>query len=281
MKNKILNYNSWGDIQEGNKGFDKIANWMSKNFGGSVSKLDSLISDMRTSENLYVDEWEDITTDIDSLEIERSQTKNDPAEIKRIERIIERKKSLMSALDKKHEKDLEVFKGKASEIFGKNIRLKDYWNTEMIRVESEIAEDIYNKTKELSSGLESDKLYKKYKDSMERSRDKDIEFKKKYGSFITARSNSNVSQFSLDPYINMDLKSFEAKVKGMDKLEIVKIVNYLRRERNERYATMDTEKASLESANTSPDKIKAMTESYMKQIRDLRTKITISKRYEK
>ena len=51
---------------------------------------------------------------------------NDPAEIKRIERIIERKKSLMSALDKKHEKDLEVFKGKASEIFGKNIQNEEY-----------------------------------------------------------------------------------------------------------------------------------------------------------
>ena len=281
MKNKILNYDSWGDIQEGNKGFDKIANWMSKNFGGGVSKLDSLISDMRTSENEYVDEWEDITTDIDSLEVEKSQTKSDPAEMKKIERIIERKKGLLSALDKKQEKDLAEFKSKAEDIFGKNIRLKDYWNTEMTRLESEIAEDLYNKAKDLSSKSESDKLYRKYKDSLDRSRDKDSEFRKKYGSFVTARSNSNISQFSLDPYINMDLKSFEERVKGMDNSEVSKLIKYIRRERNERYASMDTEKASMESAKAPDNKIKEMTERYMKQIRDLRTKITISKRYEK
>jgi hypothetical protein len=91
-----LKFNEWSSLNEAGI-FDKIKNWLSGTFGGSIDSLDKLANEYRSAELEYVEKWEDINVEIDKLDLERSQTKSDPAEIKRIENELGDK---LAALDK-------------------------------------------------------------------------------------------------------------------------------------------------------------------------------------
>ena len=82
---------------------EKIVNWLSSNFGGSVSEIDGLLSKVASIETQYVQDWNDIQTDIDSLEVRKAQTKADAAELKKLERMIDRNKKIVGCFTKKKE----------------------------------------------------------------------------------------------------------------------------------------------------------------------------------
>lgn len=292
MEKNILKFDSWtktesNTLEEGTA-YDRTVNWLSKNFGGKISKLDDILKDIKKIEKEYLDEWEDIISDIDSLEIEKEQAKSDPAERKKLDRIIVRKNSLLSALTKKHSTELKALKERGENIVEKTDRLKAYWDLELSNMESDLAEDMYKKAKELSTDVASDELYTKYRNAMEKAKKKDTIFRDKYGSLISFKfdSGSN-SEFSFSKLLDMDLETFERSIKSMENSAIRKLIRYIKKERNNKYADLDKEKENLEkSLKSSPDKkreigelIKDISAEHMDIIRDFRTKITIANRY--
>ena len=84
-----LKFDEWERLNEANL-LGKITKWLSDNFGGKMSKLDSLIDEYTDAETAYVDEWERIHDELDKLELQKEQTKSDPAELKRINKFIQR-----------------------------------------------------------------------------------------------------------------------------------------------------------------------------------------------
>jgi len=293
MKRRVLSIEEWEtnnfSLVEGEV-YDKAVNWLSKNFGGKVSKVDDILDDIRKSENDYADEWEDIISDIDALEVEKTQTNSDPAERKKLDRVISRKDRVLDALQKKHDGEIKRLKEKGEKLPGKNERLKAYWELELANLEIDIAEDMYRKAKDLSSETTAKSLYRKYESAMDKAKKRDAAFRSKYGSLIAFKTNkgkSSTDESSLESMINMTQESFESRVKTWDKSAIKKLVKYLRKERNESYATMDREKESLSMRiKSNPNKkaeltkiIREISAKYMKIIRDLRTKITVANRY--
>jgi len=292
MNRKVLAFNDWRstknpDLVEEGAGYDKAINWLSKKFGGKVSKLDDILDDIKKVENEYVDEWEDIISDIDSLEVEKEQTKSDPAERKKIDRILSRKEKVLDALTKKHSSDLKKLKTRGQEMVQKTDRLKAYWDLELSNLESDLAEDMYKKAKSLSSDTTADELYRKYRSSMERAKKKDSAFRSKYGSLISFKYSKGDSEASMEKLLDMTHESFENRVKSMDSIQLKKLVKYIRKERNEKYAVLDKEKESLmDKIKASPEskeevskELKEISMDSMEKIRDLRTKITIANRY--
>lgn len=292
MERRVLSMKEWeaGNHINEEGVYDKAVNWLSKNFGGKVAKIDDILYDIRKAENSYADEWEDIISDIDALEVEKTQTNSDPAEIKKLDRIIARKDKVLDALQKKHDSEIKTLKEKGSNLPGKNERLKSYWELELANLELDIAEDMYKKAKDLSSESTAKSLYRKYETAMDQAKKRDKAFRDKYGSLIAFKTNRGKvinDESSLESMSRMTHESFENKVKGWDKIAVKKLVKYLRKERNENYAKMDREKESLSmKIKSNPDKkaeitdkIREITEDYMKLIRDLRTKITIANRY--
>ena len=91
----------------------------------------------------------------------------------------------------------------------------------------------------------------------------------------------------MDPILAMNAVQFTKYVQGMEKAQVRDLIKTMMTERNERYATLDTERDRLEgqasSKNLSKSEInkslKDFRENLMEQIRDLRTKITIARRY--
>jgi hypothetical protein len=303
-----LNFKDWESLNEANI-FDKLKNFLSGAFGGDISKLDSLGEDYRSAEMDYVDEWESVQEEIDKLELERSQTKADPAEIKKIDRLVQRNNQLLAAQEKAHVKKTDDIFARVKKIISANKRLRIYWERIKSKIDAEITQDMYEKAKKLADSSLSGNLYNKYKDALLKSKQKDEEFREKYGNLMTReiqakpRSSKYDDDFDVDssePEIqsktsfsylaNLPISEFSKEVKELDRKEAKSLLFYLIKERNEKYVAMDLEKDSLnkfiskvsdkkKARDIAADKTKDIKAKYMGEIRDLRSKITLTRKY--
>lgn len=308
-----LKFKDWNSLNEAGL-FDQIKNWLSSTFGGSVDSLDKLANEYRSAELDYVEKWEDINVEIDKLDLERSQTKNDPAEVKRIDRLIQRNHELMNAQSRSHEKKTESIFVKVRDVIGKNKRVRIYWEKLKTQVDAEIAEEMYKRAKNLADSSLSGSLYAKYKAAMLKAKQKDTDFKNRYGNLMSKDIESG-ERFKREKYSKakpkpdtsdneagsgteasfeflskMPLSEFMNAVKDFSPKQAKSLVSFLLKERNDRYVAMDMERDILnkevenatdkEAARESASKkIKEIREKYMAEIRDLRSKITIARKY--
>jgi hypothetical protein len=295
----LLNFAEWNrnnDINESANKTDKIINWLSSNFGGSVAKINSLLTKINKIETQYAKDWNEIQTDIDALQIQRAQTKSDPAEAKKLDRLIDRNRKLVGALNKKKSSEIGRIDSKVEEITKDNPRLVSYWNLKKSELEADLTERLYKLAKQLTDQDIADELYDKYKEAALQAKEKDDKFRQKFGKLDLAKpfeipdpSTSSISRskFSLDPILAMNAVQFTKYAQGLEKNQIKDLIKFMTTERNERYATLDTERDRLigQAMRKGLDKdsidkdIKELREMMMGQIRDLRTKITIARRY--
>jgi uncharacterized small protein (DUF1192 family) len=150
--------------------------------------------------------------------------------------------------------------------------------------------------KNLTDSSIADELYDKYKDAALMAKKKDDQFRSKFGDLKLSSPSSievgdekitKTSSFSLDPILAMNSVQFTKYVQGLEKNSVKELIRFMMTERNERYATLDTERDRLEAQAdkkgiSSADvkaSLKDLRETLMEQIRDLRTKITIARRY--
>jgi len=294
----LYNFKQWQNELALNesKSIDNIMNWLSTNFGGSVSKIDTLLAGILSVEEDYMKEWNEIQTEIDSLEVQKAQIKSDPAEAKKLERMISRNQKLLDALSKKRRSAIDAIEKKVEDATKGKQRLISYWNMKKSEAESDVAEKLYKMAKNLTDSSIADELYDKYKDAALMAKKKDDQFRSKFGDLKLSSPSTietgdekitKTSTFSLDPILAMNAVQFTKYVQGLEKNSVKELIRFMMTERNERYATLDTERDRLEAQAdkkgiSSADvkaSLKDLRETLMEQIRDLRTKITIARRY--
>jgi hypothetical protein len=294
----LYNFKQWQNELALNesKSIDNIMNWLSTNFGGSVSKIDTLLAGILSVEEDYMKEWNEIQTEIDSLEVQKAQIKSDPAEAKKLERMISRNQKLLDALSKKRRSAIDAIEKKVEDATKGKQRLISYWNMKKSEAESDVAEKLYKMAKNLTDSSIADELYDKYKDAALMAKKKDDLFRSKFGDLKLSSPSSievgdekitKTGSFSLDPILAMNAVQFTKYAQGLEKNSVKELIRFMMTERNERYATLDTERDRLEAqvakqGITSADvkaSLKDLRETLMEQIRDLRTKITIARRY--
>ena len=294
----LYNFKQWQNEVALNesKSIDNIMNWLSTNFGGSVSKIDALLAGILSIEEDYMKEWNDIQTEIDSLDVQKAQIKSDPAEAKKLERMISRNQKLLDALSKKRRSAIDAVEKKVEDATKGKQRLISYWNMKKSEAESDVAEKLYKMAKNLTDSSIADELYDKYKDAALMAKKKDEQFRSKFGDLkLSSPSTIEVGDekitktgsFSLDPILAMNAVQFTKYAQGLEKNSVKELIRFMMTERNERYATLDTERDRLEAQadkkGISSAEVKAslkdLRETLMEQIRDLRTKITIARRY--
>jgi len=273
-----------------------IFGWLSSNFGGSVSKIDAILSEILEIEEDYLKEWNEIQTEIDSLEVQKAQIKSDPAEAKKLERMIDRNQKLINSLTRKKNAKIGEVEKRLEDVTKGKQKLISYWNLKKSEAEAEVAEKLYKLAKNLTDSSVADELYDKYKDAALLAKKKDEQFREKFGSLKLSEPStietgeekrSSVQQFSLDPILAMNAVQFTKYVQGLEKSAVRDLIKFMMTERNERYATLDTEKDRLEDqakkkglgSDDVKKSLKDLRETLMEQIRDLRTKITIARRY--
>ena len=273
-------------INEANA-LEKIKNWFSRNFGGSVKKIEDLLSDYRSKEMDYVSEWKEILRDIEDLEIS-VETAEDAAEERSSRRTIDRKKDLLSSVKNKHRKNLDVIFSKVkSEVKGKK-DLEEYWGNRKAEVDAEIAKRMYDIAKDFSDESVRKDFYDKYKKALLNSEKAMKEFSKMYKS--EGSRPSKITSKDMEEYLEMTLKEFSEKIKDLGPEEAKQIAKYLSDAKSDLYVEMDVkvekmkadvdrfkgDKSAMAAAKSKMDKVK---NSYMEKIRQLRTKYTLIKKY--
>lgn len=295
-----LKFKDWEKLNEANL-LGKITKWLSDNFGGKMSKLDALIADYADAESAYVDEWEKIHDDIDKLELEKEQTKSDPAELKKIKKFIQRNQDALSAGEKSHMKKIDFIMEKIKKEISDDQELRKYWELNKTRVDSEIAEDMYKRAKKLADPVLAKSLYKKYKDTVMKAKEKDEEFRKEYGNLISRSvkgkddssdsydSETVLTDSEMTQYMGLNITDFTRAVKNLGKSESRELAGFLIKKRNELYNQMDAEKDELNdqiikktgpgaTRESATKRLREIKEKYMDQIRDLRGKISVIRR---
>lgn len=293
-----VSFDEWESLYEGNF-LNKVKNVLSKTFGGAISKLDELSSAYRSSEKEYVKDWDNLSIEKDKLEIETTQSKSDPAEIKKLERMMKRNRDVLYTSEKARMDRANAIEKKAKSIIGDNERLRSYWELEVANVNAEISEDLHKKAKDLTDESEGEKIYGIYQRALMDSKKKEEEFKTKFGStFSPIKSSSTETKYddsenytdgSQEIYINLPVKEFTAKVKELTSKERKILISRLIKERNERYVAMDMEQDSLikqmenkkikgKELEDEKESIKQAKQKYLEEIRELRNKITIARR---
>jgi len=269
-----------------------IKNWLSGNFGGAVEKLDSLILAIKKAETGYIQEWEDVVSEIDQLEI-KLQGDVDAAQEKSTLRMIERKKQILSAIKKKKEKELENIFRKVELITKGNNRLSDYWGKEKAQADADIAKRMYDIAKSLGDDEMASDLYDKYKKFLDKSTRLESVLSKKYkgklGKLSDKEEELEKSETSLSKLSKKPLGEFSDSVKDLDPKEARELMKICTEERNRLYVDMDLEVSRIEEEiKKKKDRdfeieaernIKKIKEKYLGKIREFRSKITLAKRY--
>ena len=294
-----LSFEEWESLYEG-QFFDKIKNFLSRSVGGAIGKLDELLSSYRRSENDYIKDWDEGSIEKDKLEIELAQSKSDPAEIKKLERMMKRNRDVHSTAQKARADRSEAIDKKARSITKGNERLSEYWEVEVSRVNAEISERLHKKAKAFNDESEASRLYDVYQKSLFTSREKEEDFRSKFGSsFADSGAIQTGKEIDLEVgegtdgsqelYLNLPIKDFASKVKTLSPRERKALTSRLVKERNERYVAMDIEQDALikqldskkirgKELEDEKNKIKEAKQKYLEEIRDLRGKITIARR---
>jgi hypothetical protein len=292
----LLKFNEWDHLNEANV-FDKIKTWFSANFGGALSKIENLLSEYRSAETAYVDEWEKTAEEIDKLELQRSQTKSDPAEIKKIDRYLQRNRQVIEDMKKAHAKRIDHLMLKVKEAISDSRKLQSYWELNKTKIDAEVADDMFKRSKQLANVNLSGSLYSKYKEAVLKAKEKDAEFKEKYGDLLVTpkkgpdttspkTSKSGFSDAAFDLYVSMSLSDFTKEVDELDVKERRELTSFLLKQRNELYVQMEMEKESANSMFSNGEitkedlgkTMKEIREKYMDPIRELRSKITVSRK---
>jgi hypothetical protein len=293
-----LSFKEWESLYEGDF-FDKVKNFLSRSLGGYISRLDDLVEAYRKSETDYIKDWDNGSIEKDKLQIELDQTKSDPAERKKIERMMKRNRDVLETAQRARLDRAEAIEKKARSIIKSNPRLSGYWEVEISRINAEVSEILHKKAKSLNNEEEAEKLYGMYQKALLTSKEKEESFKSKYGSSfiekgIKGGDNEDTeagsgTEGSQELYLNLPIKEFTAKVRMLTLKERKSLVQRLIKERNDRYVAMDIEQDSLikqmeskkvkgKDLSDEKEKIKQAKEKYLEEIRDLRSKITIARR---
>lgn len=291
----ILNFQKWNELNEANI-FSAIGDWFQTTFGTSFGKIKELLDEYRDLETKFIDEWEDVHMEIDKLDLQRDQAKSDPAEQKKIQRLLTRNRDLLTSMEKVHEKNIDYLMKRVKKTIGEEQKLRNYWELNKSRIDSEVAEEMYQRSKRLADERLSDSLYRKYKDAVLKAKQKDADFREKYGELARKEFRPEttvkdpklgITDSSVDLYSSMSLADFSKMAQNLSPKEAKVLVSSLIKERNDLYLRLEIEREGLNkeidkgavTREEAAKRIKSIRALYMDRIRELRSKITVARKY--
>jgi hypothetical protein len=154
---------------------DDIKNWFSKNFGGRVSKVDSIISDLVSIEKQFVSEWESIQIEIGELKEKLNSEDLESRERDLIKDKIKKSVEKIELMEREKTQKIREFNLMVLDLTKGNQRITKYWNLKKAEAEVEISKDLYEISKNLSDPKMEDELYQKHIEALENFRKKERE----------------------------------------------------------------------------------------------------------
>lgn len=299
----VYNFRQWDNFTSLNEAnaLEKIFGWFGSIFGGTVSKIDSYLEDIIQLEEDYAKEWDKIMTDLDELEVQKAQISNDPAESRKLDRMIDRNEKLLQSALRKKNSSISDIEDKVRKLTEKDSKLVSYWNLKKTKAEKDVAERLYDISKKLTNPDLGEELYDKYKKAALAAKEKDEDFRQKYGDMRlpgspskysysespTIPEKSRISKGILSRILNMSDKEFEKHVQKLGPSEIKDLKSDLIHVKNEmlRLRSLDLKDYGQDASSKGLSKVEIkMGESnirnkHLGRISDIRDKITYLNRY--
>lgn len=299
----VYNFRQWDKFTSLNEAnaLEKIFGWFGSIFGGTVSKIDSYLEDIIQLEEDYAKEWDKIMTDLDELEVQKAQISNDPAESRKLDRMIDRNEKLLQSALRKKNSSISDIEDKVRKLTEKDSKLVSYWNLKKTKAEKDVAERLYDISKKLTNPDLGEELHDKYKKAALAAKEKDEDFRRKYGDMRlpgspskhsysespTIPEKSRISKGILSRILNMPDKEFEKHVQKLGPSEIKDLKSDLINVKNEmlRLRSLDLKDYAQDASSKGLSKAEIkMGESnirskHLARISDTRDKITYLNRY--
>lgn len=198
---------------------EDIHNWLSKNFGGKVSEIDGILSEIVRAEKEYSKEWEKIELENDSMKSQIESGSLEDQEEKDLRKKIKDNTNLISASLRKKIQKVRVLDAKGDKIAQGNPRLNKYWELKKAEADLEIIENLYKISKNLSDKGIQDELYVKYKKSysnLQNRKEKTAKVEKE----IDTEEDSSYDDAELESLISMSNSGFRDEIEEYSSKEI-------------------------------------------------------------
>lgn len=143
-------------------------NWLSKNFGGKIGKIEGILSDLVYGEKEYAKEWEKVQREISSMEDQIDTGEISAEEEKSFRKEIRKKKAELEIADRRRVQKVRTLNDQAKKIIDGNPRVNKYWEIKKAEAELSVIENLYNISKTLPSRRIEDSFYREYTEAQDR-----------------------------------------------------------------------------------------------------------------
>jgi hypothetical protein len=216
----MLNFSEWDkkyySIDESAE--ENVLNWLSRNFGGKIKKIDSILADLTFLEKEYAVQWEKDQSLIYTLKDQIETGEISPAEEKDFRNKIKEAKERISTASRRKIQKIRAFNEQAMKLVEGNPRAHKYWDVKKAEAEVEVIQNLYEISKKLPDKNLEDSLYSDYKKAYDSLKQKekgiekisdDIEKKEE------KKPESGTSETSdILALIKMSLSEFKSEIKG-------------------------------------------------------------------
>lgn len=249
--------------------FSSITNFFSRMLGGSVAKLDKIITKYKDNEVDYWVEWADIRGKFDEADALSKEAKADPVQKMKYEEQKERIKKLQTQLENKRKDVTDALIRQSTGIIKDSERLKDYWEMKKAVADEDVAKDSYTEVKKSTDDETIHDLFDiEIQNAVKIAKEKNDAFKDKYGdlsggSFFdqvpTDNDDLTVSGIKIKTLISSPLEELKVKMKSLSNERLDDVLKYFEKElkkikdqrdddiKNVRNRTQDKAQASKEA----------------------------------
>jgi hypothetical protein len=214
---------------------DDVQNWLSRTFGGKIDKIDYIISELVSAEKDYAKEWEKKQLEISGMKGQISSGEISSAEEEDFKRKIKEKSLDLEKMDRQKTQKVRSLNMRVLDLAKGNPRITKYWNLKKSEAEVEVAENLYNLSKNLPDRKFEDELYKRYLKAVEDLRKREKEMDEMVPDEETdqdPKEDKERKVSGIKSLLGMSISEFTSEIKKYDKTEQRKIQRALIDQKN-------------------------------------------------
>lgn len=147
---------------------DDVQNWLSRNFGGRVSKIDAILAELVSVEKEYAKKWESNHHEIFSMKDQLGSSEISEEESKDFRKKIREKKEELEDLNRKRIQKIRALNDKARSIVEGNSRVGKYWDLKKAEAELSVIENLYRVSQSFPDKDIENKFYGQYREAQEK-----------------------------------------------------------------------------------------------------------------
>lgn len=210
---------------------ENVHNWLSKNFGGKISEIEGILSDIVRAEKEYSKEWEKLELENESMSTQIKSGNLEDKDENEFKKKIKDNSNLISVSLRRKIQKVRVLDAKADKLVQGNPRLSKYWDLKRAEADLEIIENLYKISKNLSDKGIQETLYDKYKKAYSNLKDRK-EKTEKVEKEIDTEEDETYDDSELEALISMSNSKFRAEIEEYSPKEIKSLKRDLINQKN-------------------------------------------------